>query len=147
MDDISIKDTKPTNTILSGYDITICDKSSSDIDARNLIELLQGEDLSGRVLAASKLEIVAAALGEKRTREELLPFLVDCMDDEDEVLTTIAISLGNLVPFVGGANQIYCLLTPLELLLSVGTLIKMYMHRNKRFFLLNVTAIRFGIMF
>jgi len=119
MDDISIKDTKPTNTILSGYDITICDKSSSDIDARNLIELLQGEDLSGRVLAASKLEIVAAALGEKRTREELLPFLVDCMDDEDEVLTTIAISLGNLVPFVGGANQLYCLLTPLELLLSV----------------------------
>ncbi|KAL3782012.1 hypothetical protein ACHAW5_004531 [Stephanodiscus triporus] len=69
--------------------------------------------------AAKRLSVVAAALGPKRTREELLPFLSDGVDDDDEVLGAIATSLRDLVPHVGGRNHLSSLLHPLELLLAV----------------------------
>lgn len=52
--------------------------------------------------------------------QELLPFLTDGADDEDEVLAAIAISLGKMVPHVGGKSYAHKLLPPLEILLSVG---------------------------
>jgi len=88
-------------------------------DAQNAIEMLRGDDVAGRVAAASRLEGVAAALGEERTKEELIPFLTDGSDDDDEVLAIVAASLGRLVPLVGGAEHAHTLLPPLELLLTV----------------------------
>ena len=38
-------------------------------EARQAIEILRGDDVAARVSAANKLEAVAAALGEQRTRE------------------------------------------------------------------------------
>jgi len=38
-------------------------------EARQAIEMLRGDDVAERVSAASRLEAVAAALGEERTRE------------------------------------------------------------------------------
>ena len=52
--------------------------------------------------------------------KELLPFLTDGVDDEDEVLLAMATGLGKLVKHVGGSNHAHCLLPPLELLLTVG---------------------------
>lgn len=52
--------------------------------------------------------------------QELLPFLTDGVDDEDEVLLALASSLGKLVEHVGGGKHAHNLLPPLELLLSVG---------------------------
>ena len=52
--------------------------------------------------------------------QELLPFLTDGVDDEDEVLVAIATSLGKLVEYVGGPAHAHVLLPPLELLLTVG---------------------------
>lgn len=52
--------------------------------------------------------------------QELLPFLTDGIDDEDEVLLAMASSLGKLVKYVGGPLHAHCLLPPLELLLTVG---------------------------
>lgn len=88
-------------------------------DARQAIEMLRGDDVSERVSAATRLEAIAAALGEERTREELLPFLTDGVDDEDEVLLAMATSLGKLVKHVGGSSYAHVLLSPLELLLTV----------------------------
>ena len=51
--------------------------------------------------------------------QELLPFLTDGMDDEDEVLAAIASNLRNLIPHVGGPSSATVLLSPLELLLTV----------------------------
>ena len=51
--------------------------------------------------------------------KELLPFVTDGTDDEDEVLLAIANSLGKLIPLVGGGNHAQSLLPPLELLLTV----------------------------
>lgn len=52
--------------------------------------------------------------------QELLPFLTDGVDDEDEVLLAMATSLGKLVKHTGGPAHAHCLLAPLELLLTVG---------------------------
>lgn len=88
-------------------------------EARQAIDMLRGDDVSGRVAAANRLEAVASVLGEERTREELLPFLTDGVDDEDEVLLALASSLGKLVSHVGGGSYAHNLLPPLELLLTV----------------------------
>ena len=88
-------------------------------DALQTIEKLRSDDLPSRVEAARKLSTIALALGPQRTRDELLPFLSDGVDDDDEVLEAIAISLGKLVPYVGGKQYISSLLQPLELLLAV----------------------------
>jgi hypothetical protein len=52
--------------------------------------------------------------------QELIPFLTDGVDDEDEVLLAMASSLGNMADQVGGASYAHTLLPPLELLLTVG---------------------------
>ncbi|CAB9509982.1 65 kDa regulatory subunit A alpha isoform [Seminavis robusta] len=92
---------------------------SKEDEARQVIEMLRAEDVSERVSAARRLEAAAAVLGEQRTRSELLPFLTDAADDEDEVLLAVASSLGLLIPHVGGSLHAHCLLLPLEILLTV----------------------------
>ena len=42
---------------------------SQEDDARQAIEMLRGDDVAERVAAATRLEAVAIALGEERTRE------------------------------------------------------------------------------
>jgi serine/threonine-protein phosphatase 2A regulatory subunit A len=61
-----------------------------------------------------RLKTIALALGEERTRKELVPFLTDSTDDEDEVLQAIAEELGDFVPYVGGPGHAHTLLPPLE---------------------------------
>lgn len=97
----------------------IIDETIDEEDALRTIEKLLGDDLPSRIEAATKLPMIAKALGPQRTREELLPFLSDSVDDEDEVLEAIASSLGKLIPFVGGKGHASALLQPLELLLAV----------------------------
>ena len=62
---------------------------------------------------------IATALGPGRTREELLPFLNESIDDEDDVLLILADKLGRMVGPVGGAEYSVCLLMPLEKLAMV----------------------------
>jgi len=54
------------------------------------------------------------ALGVERTRNELIPFLTDSIEDEDEVLSVLAEELGNFVEHVGGPDFAVSLLPPLE---------------------------------
>ena len=84
-----------------------------------LIDQLKHDDPVLRVRASSFLVKISKALGPKRTREELLPFIKDSLDDEDEVLLTIAEKLGDLVSLVGGAQYIYLIMEPLEILAMV----------------------------
>ena len=53
------------------------------------------------------------------TIQELIPFVTVGLYDEDEVLIAISMSLGSLVPAVGGAAHAHVLLRPLEFLLTV----------------------------
>ena len=43
--------------------------ASEEDEARLAIEMLRGDDVAGRITAANRLETVASALGEERTRE------------------------------------------------------------------------------
>eukprot|EP00729_Bicosta_minor_P015410 gene15410-21906_t len=84
-----------------------------------LIDELKNEDVQIRINSIKRLQTIALALGEARTRTELIPFLTDSLDDEDEVLLACAEQLAFFVPFVGGGEHAYTLLPPLEALAQV----------------------------
>ena len=80
---------------------------------------LKSDEPLRRLNSITRLGTIAVALGEDRTRSELVPFLNENTDDEDEVLLAEAEQLGNFVPFVGGSNFAHCLLPLLENLATV----------------------------
>lgn len=64
---------------------------------------LKHDDVSNRVEAMQKLDSIAIALGPERTLHELLPFLNDvAQDDEEEVFAVLAGKLGDFIPLIGG---------------------------------------------
>lgn len=84
-----------------------------------LIDELRHDDLQLRLNSIKNLRTIATALGPERTREELLPFLQEIIDDDDEVLIALAEELGRGVPWVGGAVYAHSLCGPLEELCNV----------------------------
>ena len=80
---------------------------------------LKNEDLALRLNSVRRLSTIALALGEERTRKELVPFLTETSDDEDEMLLALTEELGKFVPYVGGPPYAYTLLPSLEQLASV----------------------------
>ncbi|PGH04846.1 hypothetical protein AJ80_08455 [Polytolypa hystricis UAMH7299] len=84
-----------------------------------LIDELKHEDVLLRLNAIHRLSTIALALGPERTRDELIPFLDDSVEDEDEVLTALSEELGNFVEYVGGPEYGHILLSPLENLAAI----------------------------
>jgi len=84
-----------------------------------LIEQMRSEDSNLRLNSTKNLEIIANALGPVRVRSELIPFLAESTDDEDEILLVMAEKLGLLVDALGGTEFVHQLLVPLEMLCSV----------------------------
>ncbi|KAJ3131992.1 hypothetical protein HK100_005820 [Physocladia obscura] len=84
-----------------------------------LIDELKHDDVALRLAAIRRISTIALALGADRTRDELIPFLDESIDDEDEVLLALAEELGSFVEFVGGPPFAHLLLTPLETLAAV----------------------------
>lgn len=80
---------------------------------------LKSEEPMRRLNSITRLSTIALTLGEERTRSELIPFLAESTDDEDEVLLAQAEQLGNFVPFVGGPQYGHLLLPLLENLSTV----------------------------
>ena len=84
-----------------------------------LIDQLKHDDAQMRVNASKQLALIARALGAERTRNELIPFLTESLDDEDEVLEVLAAQLKELLPLLGGTEFTPHLLKPLESLIMV----------------------------
>ncbi|KAL8796850.1 MAG: hypothetical protein Q9195_000933 [Heterodermia aff. obscurata] len=84
-----------------------------------LIDELKHDDVLLRLNAIHRLSTIALALGAERTREELIPFLDESVEDEDEVLTALSDELGNFVEYVGGPEYGHVLLSPLENLAAI----------------------------
>lgn len=62
-----------------------------------------------------RLSTIALALGEERTRVELIPFLEEVtQEDEDEVLTVLGEELGSFLPYIGGPEYAHILINTLE---------------------------------
>ena len=49
------------------------------------------------------MSTISVALGPERTRNELLPYIIDLVDDFEEVKCALATVLGSLLSCVGGA--------------------------------------------
>ncbi|KAI0814953.1 ARM repeat-containing protein [Irpex lacteus] len=85
-----------------------------------LMDELRSEDVQLRLNAIHRISTIALALGPERAREELIPFLQDSVDDEDEVLLALAEELGrNFEEYIGGPEHAHLLLGPLENLSAV----------------------------
>ncbi|KAF2219793.1 protein phosphatase PP2A regulatory subunit A [Elsinoe ampelina] len=84
-----------------------------------LIDELKHDDVLLRLNAIRRLSTIALALGAERTRDELIPFLDESVEDEDEVLTALSDELGGFVEYVGGSEYAHVLLSPLENLASI----------------------------
>ncbi len=84
-----------------------------------LIDELRSEDQATKLHAIDNLEKVASAIGDYRTREELVPYMGEMLeDDNDEVLLALANKLGDLAQWVGGQRHLACLLPWLQILAS-----------------------------
>lgn len=82
-----------------------------------LFDELKHDEVAPRYAAMEKLPTVALALGEERSRTELIPFLNDvAKEDEDEILALLANILGDFVQYIGGPNYAELLLHPLSTL-------------------------------
>ena len=80
----------------------------------SLIDELKAEDHNTRLHAINSLHIIAVAIGEEKTRTELIPYMNDLLDDEnEEVLLAIATKLDELSKYIGGSVYITCLIPPL----------------------------------
>ncbi|EIW86704.1 ARM repeat-containing protein [Coniophora puteana RWD-64-598 SS2] len=85
-----------------------------------LMDELRSEDVQLRLNAIHSIPTIALALGPDRAREELVAFLQDSVDDEDEVLLALAEELGrNFDEYIGGPQHAHVLLGPLENLSAV----------------------------
>lgn len=66
------------------------------------------------------LHTISIALGVERTRNELLPYILDLMDDDEEILIEMAQTLdGSFLQYVGGPLFAPHLFKPLERLCEV----------------------------
>ena len=59
-----------------------------------LIDELKSDDVTLRLNSIHRISTIALALGPERSRDELIPFLHESLDDEDEVLLALAEELG-----------------------------------------------------
>lgn len=84
-----------------------------------LTEELRNEDVQARLKSITKLSTIALALGSERTRNDLLPFIMETVYDEDEVLLALAEQLGGFIPLVGGEHYAHLLFSPLESLACI----------------------------
>ncbi|KAI4165327.1 MAG: hypothetical protein LQ342_001195 [Letrouitia transgressa] len=84
-----------------------------------LIDELKHDDVLLRLNAIRRLSTIALALGAKRTREELINFVDESVEDEDEVLTALSEELGGFIEYVGGPEYGHVLLSPLENLAAI----------------------------
>mmetsp|Transcript_4065 Transcript_4065/g.5839 ORF Transcript_4065/g.5839 Transcript_4065/m.5839 type:complete len:619 (-) Transcript_4065:477-2333(-) len=84
-----------------------------------LIDELQNDDVQVRLNSMRKLNTIAGALGPERTIRELVPYLSEFVDDEDDILVVLSEQLGELQGCVGGSENAHVLLVPLETLSGI----------------------------
>ena len=84
-----------------------------------LFEDLKSDDLDKKANAMRNISIIGSALGPERSRNELIPYLGEFMDEEEEVLIAMAEVVPTLYDLIGGKNFAYLLLEVLEKLSGI----------------------------
>ncbi|KAK7395538.1 hypothetical protein VNO78_16100 [Psophocarpus tetragonolobus] len=84
-----------------------------------LIYELKNEDIQMWLYSVWRLSTIARALGEEWTRKELVSFLSEHNDNDDEVLLAMVEELGVFILYVGGVEHANVLLPPWEMLCTI----------------------------
>lgn len=88
---------------------------TADTDIATLIDDLRHSDLQVRLHAFTKLGIISHAIGHQRTRDEFVPYLLEFVEDDDEVLSQMSVSILQLSPsHLGGVEHSHLLLSVLQ---------------------------------
>lgn len=86
------------------------------------IDELKSDDPNLKLNAVTKILSISKILGPNRTRDELIPYLTEIIeecDNEDEFLIKLAEQIVELKYYVGNDDDISLLLTPLEFISSI----------------------------
>mmetsp|Transcript_46253 Transcript_46253/g.142664 ORF Transcript_46253/g.142664 Transcript_46253/m.142664 type:complete len:579 (-) Transcript_46253:85-1821(-) len=89
------------------------------LSVAQMIDDLRADDKELRLVAMRALVTIAQTLGPERTREELVPYVTDYLDEDDNVLRAMAQRFGLMLAEVGGMAHIDTLLGPLETLCTL----------------------------
>lgn len=89
-----------------------------------------------RINSVKSLHTISIALGQDRTRNELLPYILDLMDDDEEILIEMAQTLdGSFLQYVGGPLYAPYLFKPLERLCEVEEpTVREKVSKNSKYF-------------
>ena len=90
------------------------------ITATSLLEDLKNSEIKIKINAVHNLRGISLALGRERTRRELLPYLLSCLqEEEDETLIELAKIFSNFLDCVGGKQYVKEIFNMIENLLSI----------------------------
>jgi len=84
-----------------------------------LIDELRCEDQKKRLNSIASFHTICIALGPTRCKEELLPFILELLEDDEEILSKLAEVLGSCLEYVGGPSQADHLFRVLERLSGI----------------------------
>ena len=95
----------------------MADSPAQSLEA--LLEDLKSDEVPKKANAMRNISMIGSALGFERCRNELVPYLNEFLDDEEEVLVALAEIIPQLFDLVGGKNYAYLLLDVLERLCAI----------------------------
>ncbi len=101
-------------------DLNFSDKLDQ-ITSISLLEDLQSQETKIKINAIHNLRGISLALGCEATKKELLPYLKNCVnnEEEDEVLIELAKVLSNFLDCIGGKENVKDLLGLFEVILTI----------------------------
>lgn len=85
----------------------------------DLIDQLRSEETATRINSVQNLPLIATGFDAEKFRTELLPYMMDLLEDDEEVLVHFAEQVGGLLDLVGGPTHAEHLLKILEQLCAV----------------------------
>lgn len=79
-----------------------------------IVDEFKSENVKRRANSVKQILVLAQAFGPARTRSELVPFLSELLDDEDEVIIQLTEILADLGDLIGGMQHAAILLPTFE---------------------------------
>eukprot|EP01129_Flabellula_baltica_P011045 TRINITY_DN4756_c0_g1_i1.p1 TRINITY_DN4756_c0_g1~~TRINITY_DN4756_c0_g1_i1.p1 ORF type:complete len:393 (+),score=87.30 TRINITY_DN4756_c0_g1_i1:21-1199(+) len=69
-----------------------------------LLYQIKNENVQHRLNTVRNISIIAQSMGKERTLSDVIPLLLDCLNDEEEVLFNLAEEIPNLLDVIGNEN-------------------------------------------
>ena len=78
-------------------------ENKTGLSVNVIIDEMKSDDIRKRINSVKNLNLIASTIGSERSRNELIPYLQEILDDEDEVLIELVDSLtNNFIDYIGG---------------------------------------------